>query len=115
MDIGKDAKLGAEKYKCHEDVKPYTCEICCSTFRTSSQLNSHRKTHLEEHKSFECSICGMAFKLKRHVEIHKMTHSGEKASKCQHLGVPIPIPNSGIPVLNSIPNSGIENWEIPVF
>ena len=32
-----------------------------------------------------------------------------------HLGVPIPIPNSGIPVFNSIPNSGIENGEIPVF
>ena len=31
------------------------------------------------------------------------------------IGVPIPIPNSGIPVLNSIPNSGIENWQIPVF
>ena len=31
------------------------------------------------------------------------------------IGVPISIPNSGIPVLNSIPNSGIENWEIPVF
>ena len=31
------------------------------------------------------------------------------------LGVPIPIPNSGIPVLKSMPNSGIENWEIPVF
>ena len=32
-----------------------------------------------------------------------------------YLGHPIPIPNSGIPVLNSILNSGIENWEISVF
>ena len=32
-----------------------------------------------------------------------------------YIGVPIPIPNSGIPVLNTIPNSGIENREIPVF
>ena len=38
-----------------------------------------------------------------------------KNSISAYLGVPMPIPNSGIPVFNSIPNSGIENGEIPVF
>ena len=61
--------------------------------------------------------CNGCCKLSTHFLIRVVKSNACFASNISQpqVGHPIPIPNSGIPVLNSIPNSGTENREIPVF
>ncbi|XP_038053859.1 zinc finger protein 236-like isoform X3 [Patiria miniata] len=64
----------------------YTCPLCSMTFRHTSQLMRHRRTHTNE-RPFECVDCHQAFRRKCHLKRHwQRIHSGEKPFKCAICG-----------------------------
>ncbi|XP_022085848.1 zinc finger protein 594-like isoform X2 [Acanthaster planci] len=64
----------------------YSCPLCSMTFRHTSQLMRHRRTHTNE-RPFECVDCHQAFRRKCHLKRHwQRIHSGEKPFKCAICG-----------------------------
>lgn len=99
------ADLGSRKRD--TDLTPLVCEICGSTFSSTSSLNVHRNLHgekrfqcdscgkrfhrkdllLEHHAvhgdpTFPCPTCQKLFKTKKSLDVHMMIHSGVKRFKC---------------------------------
>lgn len=89
------------------NLTPLVCEICGSTFSSTSSLNVHKNLHGE--KRFQCDICGKRFhrkdlllehhavhgdptfpcptcrklfKTKKSLDVHMMIHTGVKRFKC---------------------------------
>nr|XP_054930136.1 uncharacterized protein LOC126536779 [Dermacentor andersoni] len=89
------------------NLTPLVCEICGSTFSSTSSLNVHKTLHGE--KRFQCDVCGKRFhrkdlllehhavhgdptypcptcqklfKTKKSLDVHMMIHSGVKRFKC---------------------------------
>lgn len=90
---------------------PLVCEVCGSTFASTSSLNVHRNLHGE--KRFKCDVCGKRFhrkdlllehhavhgdptfpcptchklfKTKKSLDVHSMIHEGVKRFKCSVCG-----------------------------
>ncbi|XP_072044173.1 uncharacterized protein [Amphiura filiformis] len=64
----------------------FTCPVCSMTFKHSSHLMRHRRTHTNE-RPFECTDCHQAFRRKCHLKRHwQRIHSGEKPFKCAICG-----------------------------
>lgn len=89
------------------NLTPLVCEICGSTFSSTSSLNVHKTLHgekrfqcdscgkrfhrkdllLEHHAvhgdpTFPCPTCQKLFKTKKSLDVHMMIHSGVKRFKC---------------------------------
>lgn len=65
--------------------KPYACDQCSKRYHTSSNLATHRRTHLGI-KDQVCATCGKAFGDPRTLKSHYRTHTGERPYVCQICG-----------------------------
>ena len=69
-----------------EGEETFSCPVCSMTFKHSSHLMRHRRTHTNE-RPFECTDCHQAFRRKCHLKRHwQRIHSGEKPFKCAICG-----------------------------
>ena len=69
----------------HDKIREHICEVCAKGFATSSDLNTHRRTHTGE-KNFPCHICGQSYTTKQYLIIHTRQHTGEKPHCCEQCG-----------------------------
>ena len=69
----------------HDRIIEHICEVCAKGFATSSDLNTHRRTHTGE-KNFPCHICGQSYSTKQYLQIHTRQHTGEKPHCCEECG-----------------------------
>ena len=69
----------------HDKIREHICEVCAKGFFSSSDLNTHRRTHTGE-KNFPCHICGQSYTTKQYLIIHTRQHTGEKPHCCEECG-----------------------------
>ncbi|CAH6777592.1 Zfp445 [Phodopus roborovskii] len=62
-------------------VMMYRCHDCGKTFKKSSHLEYHQRTHFEQ-KLFKCRVCEKAFKWRSNCVRHEKIHTGVKPYKC---------------------------------
>lgn len=71
----------------HNDLRPYSCNICNRAFRTKWNLRMHQWTHMSRtHKPFKCTQCKSAFYLKHEWEAHVRSHNGVRPFTCNECG-----------------------------
>lgn len=97
----------------HAAHRPFTCDICSTSFTSKNGLKNHRTIHLplrfpcdecgnvfkgrsglylhkqrvhRGRKDFACDYCGKQFALKCQRDNHQRVHTGEKPFKCETCG-----------------------------
>lgn len=69
--------------KCvHSEDRPFTCETCSKSFKTSSNLNVHIKMHNNQ-RDHQCTDCPQAFFTSSHLKAHLKIHLNEMKYKCE--------------------------------
>lgn len=72
--------------KCiHSDERPFTCDICSKSFKTSSNLNVHIKMHKNQ-RDHQCTRCPQSFFTSSHLKAHLKIHLKEAIYKCVECG-----------------------------
>lgn len=64
----------------HTKERPYICPHCGNSFKTSSQLSNHEKSHSDP--EYHCSICSKSFHLKHKLTAHLKLHLNTMEYKC---------------------------------
>ena len=76
------------RYKRHIDSNIHLseghllCDICSKTFKSTTTLAAHRKTHMQIAPEFICNLCGAEFERKYSLQRHHLVHSGVTAYVC---------------------------------
>ncbi|XP_055617982.1 zinc finger protein 771-like [Toxorhynchites rutilus septentrionalis] len=65
------------------DGRPYSCPHCSKSFRQSSTLKQHIRTHTDR-RPFACPHCSKAFKNNSALTQHIRIHTGERLHSCPH-------------------------------
>ncbi len=65
----------------NSSIRKHKCETCNKRFKTSTQLNIHKRIHLQQ-KPFACDQCPKTFNRTCNLKRHKMLHTGEKPFSC---------------------------------
>ncbi|XP_063052574.1 gastrula zinc finger protein XlCGF26.1-like [Engraulis encrasicolus] len=79
------AQLRSHKAAAHEVERPFACAYCKKTFRNTSGLKEHERTHTGE-KPYLCDNCGRSFSCSQHLKTHRRTHTGERPFRCEECG-----------------------------
>lgn len=68
--------------KTHNTERPYKCDQCDKSFRTSVQLCCHKNGHT---KPFNCNSCSRAFRSMTAVRLHMKMHQKSKVNHTCHV------------------------------
>lgn len=71
--------------KTHTGAFKYKCEYCDKEFYVSEYYIRHMRVHTKE-KPYECDICQKSFSQSNTLTQHRRTHTGEKPYTCQECG-----------------------------
>lgn len=76
----------------HNIAEEYICDVCGKIFNHSSNLASHRRTHLKE-RSWCCEQCPKRFKTSTILKKHVTVHHDSKTYVCPEPGCGIHLRN----------------------
>ncbi|XP_062557447.1 zinc finger protein 91-like [Armigeres subalbatus] len=86
MIISRNLKAHMVSHKSIDTPKPYSCNICNSTFTVRKNLNNHKRIHSND-KRYTCSYCNMKFLHWGSRRYHiARCHTGEKKHVCEICG-----------------------------
>ncbi|XP_075224325.1 uncharacterized protein LOC142326076 isoform X6 [Lycorma delicatula] len=81
-----DKNLRIHKLHVHSNLdRKHVCNICGASFKDSTVLKNHLKTHSNERKH-KCDICDKTFKFKTVLKTHKRVHTNVAPYLCKNCG-----------------------------
>ncbi|KAL7886512.1 hypothetical protein AOLI_G00042330 [Acnodon oligacanthus] len=86
LDCGKSFKWSsrlAHHQRSHNNERPYRCNLCPKAFKGSSALLYHQRSHSGE-KPYKCEDCGKAFKRSSLLQVHRSVHTGLRTFQCPY-------------------------------
>ncbi|KAM8869178.1 uncharacterized protein znf628 isoform 1-T1 [Spinachia spinachia] len=86
MDCGKSFRWSSRlthHQRSHNNERPYRCNLCPKAFKGSSALLYHQRSHSGD-KPYECQECGKAFKRSSLLQVHQSVHTGVRNFLCPY-------------------------------
>ncbi|XP_058504443.1 zinc finger protein 91 [Solea solea] len=86
LDCGKSFRWSSRlthHLRSHNNERPYRCNICPKAFKGSSALLYHQRSHSGE-KPYKCQDCGKAFKRSSLLQVHQSVHTGVRTFLCPY-------------------------------
>ncbi|XP_068611590.1 zinc finger protein 62 homolog [Brachionichthys hirsutus] len=86
MDCGKSFRWSSRlthHQRSHNNERPYRCNLCPKAFKGSSALLYHQRSHSGE-KPYKCQDCGKAFKRSSLLQVHQSVHTGVRTFICPY-------------------------------
>ncbi|KAK5609678.1 hypothetical protein CRENBAI_000879 [Crenichthys baileyi] len=86
LDCGKSFRWSSRlthHQRSHNNERPYRCNLCPKAFKGSSALLYHQRSHSGE-KPYKCDDCGKAFKRSSLLQVHRSIHTGVRAFLCPY-------------------------------
>ncbi|XP_054869623.1 zinc finger protein 628 [Amphiprion ocellaris] len=84
LDCGKSFRWSSRlthHLRSHNNERPYRCNLCPKAFKGSSALLYHQRSHSGE-KPYKCQDCGKAFKRSSLLQVHQSVHTGLRTFLC---------------------------------
>uniref|UniRef100_UPI003AAA2B2D uncharacterized protein znf628 n=1 Tax=Centroberyx gerrardi TaxID=166262 RepID=UPI003AAA2B2D len=86
LDCGKSFRWSSRlthHQRSHNNERPYRCNLCPKAFKGSSALLYHQRSHSGE-KPYKCQDCGKAFKRSSLLQVHQSVHTGLRTFLCPY-------------------------------
>ncbi|CAN9513695.1 unnamed protein product [Ophioblennius macclurei] len=86
LDCGKSFRWSSRlthHQRSHNNERPYRCNQCPKAFKGSSALLYHQRSHSGE-KPYKCQDCGKAFKRSSLLQVHQSVHTGVRTFLCPY-------------------------------
>nr|XP_019965597.1 PREDICTED: zinc finger protein 628 [Paralichthys olivaceus] len=86
LDCGKSFRWSSRlthHQRSHNNERPYRCNVCPKAFKGSSALLYHQRSHSGE-KPYKCQDCGRAFKRSSLLQVHQSVHTGVRTFLCPY-------------------------------
>ncbi|XP_044215996.1 zinc finger protein 628 [Thunnus albacares] len=86
LDCGKSFRWSSRlthHQRSHNNERPYRCNLCPKAFKGSSALLYHQRSHSGE-KPYKCQDCGKAFKRSSLLQVHQSVHTGVRTFLCPY-------------------------------
>ncbi|XP_028280184.1 zinc finger protein 850 [Parambassis ranga] len=86
LDCGKSFRWSSRlthHQRSHNNERPYRCNLCPKAFKGSSALLYHQRSHSGE-KPYKCQDCGKAFKRSSLLQVHQSVHTGLRTFVCPY-------------------------------
>ncbi|XP_072250174.1 uncharacterized protein znf628 [Leuresthes tenuis] len=86
LDCGKSFRWSSRlthHQRSHNNERPYRCNLCPKAFKGSSALLYHQRSHSGE-KPYKCNDCGKAFKRSSLLQVHQSVHTGLRTFLCPY-------------------------------